>query len=119
MKSIKSLIILSTLLLTFTSNGQTITPLPQFKNEILIVRTFEELGMVGWSGILNISDGTEINYSMELGSLKPKNQAETTLILAQVLNELKKQKYKLIATNSGGAGGTGSLIATNYIYQKE
>lgn len=119
MKTIKSLIIVATLFLTFSSNSQTITPLPQFKNELVVVRTFEELGMIGWTGVLNISDGSEINYSMELSSLKPKNQGEITTILAQVSNELKKQKYKLITSNSGGAGGSASLIATNYIYQKE
>lgn len=108
--------------------AQTIKPLPQFKNDILIVKTFEELGTI-MAGSIDISDGSELKYYTEYESLKSENQPENASTLAQVLNELKKQKYKLIGTNSGGGGGgggamssgikSGIVVISNYIFQKE
>jgi hypothetical protein len=119
MKSFKPLIILITLFFSLISNGQPITSLPQFKNEILIVSTYEEVAGLLTGSSIDISDGSEVKYSTELEPLKLKNQPENISILAQILNELKKQKYKLIGTNSAAFGTNMFIKVTNYVLQKE
>lgn len=118
MKSIKSLIILVTLLYVQSSNAQLINDFPKFKNEILIVRTFEEVGTM-YNSTLAISDGSEVKFTKELKTVKPKNLGDNIEILAVVILEVKRQGYKLIGTNSGGGGGGGIFVITNYIFQKE
>jgi len=111
MKTIKTLITLLILFFSFLTNAQTLTPLPQFKNETVIVRTNENI-----DGYVDISDGSEVKYSGEFASPKLKHTPENISLLAQIFNGLKKQKYKLIGTNSLINGYS---ITTTYILQKE
>ena len=120
MKPIKYIILFLISVTSLSSKAQAIKPLPEFKNEIVVIKTYEEPGGLS-NGYLDVSDGSDVKYTVKLGSLKAGNQPENASTLAQVLNELKKQKYKLIESNSGSTAVAGAMTVfiSNYILQKE
>jgi hypothetical protein len=120
MKTVRILSFLFALFICGEINAQVlpIKKMPEFKNDILVVRTLEDPpGPFSNSG-LNISDGSEISYYTFFETVKFKNQSVNATILAQVFNELKRQKYNLISSNSGG-GGAGVSALTTYIFQRD
>lgn len=97
--------------------GQVDIKLREFKEDLLVVRTFEVMSGSLWTSKLSISDGSGEIWSVDLAATKPKNVDENLTTIAKVLNLVNKQGYDLVQTNSGGANDLGVFIS-NYIFEK-
>lgn len=103
--------------LVMSARGQEAVKLPEFRGSLVIVRIIEQTGTLLKDGIF-VSDGEGGIFELELPALRAKNQTETLNKTVQVLNELRKQGYKLISSNSGGASSA-ALLVTSYIFQRD
>lgn len=90
--------------------------IPKFQGGTVVIRTIEATGY--FEPMLTISDGSEVKFSLALQTLKPRNDGDNARTLATVIEQLKKQGYKLIGSNGGGGGGANAIIVTNYIFQR-
>ena len=117
MKSLVPFAVLIFCLYTSTAFGQEELKLKEFKEDILVVRTFEVMAGTFWSSKLSISDGDGEIWSIQLKPTKPKNVDENLTTIVKILNLIKKQGYQLSQSNSGGANELG-VFMTNYIFEK-
>jgi len=84
-------------------------------SEQILVRTHECFSPLFSSEII-ISYGGKKTERVELESMKAKNWEKNVDRINYVLNKVRKQGYKLIASNSGG--GDGVYICT-YVFVKD
>ena len=105
------------LLFATAAFGQDDIKLKEFKEEMLIVRTFEVIGGAFYSSKLSVSDGSGEIWTIDLKNTRLKTTDENLTTIVKVLNLLKKQGYRLVQTNSGGIAD--GLLLSNYIFEKK
>ncbi len=116
-KVIATQLIFMALFICQNVNAQTEITLPKFEGETVVLRTLEATGY--FDPTLSISDGGKQQFSMPLKKLKEVNEIPNALTLAIIINNLKKQGYKLISSHSGGLSGNNFTVASTYIFQKD
>ena len=81
--------------------------------DILVIRN--TIGSGAWSRIMTTyPDGkTEV---IKLGNFDPQNFVNNNELLTQQLNKVRKEGYKLVGTNGGGAGG--GFAVSYYLFEK-
>jgi len=91
--------------------------IPEFSGEILYLRVFESVSAIPLGGFgnptLSISDGTDVSFSTELKICKSANELENVKTIASVMNQIRKQGYRLVSTSNGAQG-----IQTGYLFEK-
>lgn len=85
------------------------------ESKFMFLRTIETFNAMANAGIV-ITDGKQTIKTMELPTLRGKNYVEITKAIANEINTITTQGYKLVNSNSGG---TEPLIVTNYIFEKQ
>ncbi len=104
------------LLVATAALGQNDIKLNEFKEEMLIVRTFEVVGGAFYSSKLSISDGSGEIWSTDLKNTRPKTTDDNLTTIVKVLTLVKKQGYRLVHTNSGSV--VDGVLLSNYIFEK-
>jgi hypothetical protein len=83
---------------------------------LLYVRVTECFSAINPSSII-ITDGAAVIKVVELGTLRLKDQSGNLQKITAEFNELKKQGYVLISSNS--VSTTESIMMTNFIFEKK
>ncbi len=117
-KIVLSLIVLMTVLFTDKIEAQSNVVIPNFSGDFLYLRVFESVSPISLGGFgnptLSISDGSEVSFSHELKICKSSNELENVKTIASVINQIRKQGYKLFSTTNGAQG-----IQTSYLFERE
>ena len=107
-----------TLISELRSQTTTIT-LPTFKDDVVIMKV--NLYITVDDSYFVISDGGEVTFMSALAKeheIKKNEQGASNVpALANILNQLKKQGYRLIELNSVYTGEPGRIIE-RYVFQK-
>ena len=116
-KRFSSLLILTFFLLGSKCEAQSNIVIPEFSGEFLYLRVFEAVSPISLGGFgnptLSISDGSEVSFSYELKICKSSNELDNVKTIAGVINQIRKQGYKLFSTTNGAQG-----IHTSYLFER-
>jgi len=117
----KTLLVLTALLIgTIGLNAQTIK-VPEFTEKILMLKIYSKSS---GDSYLTISDGVNPTFysslKLESTSLQSEKNESNVPTVASVLNQIYAQKYKLISSNSFSPPSNFSLVfGVMYVFEKE